>query len=78
MNETTDITNPAKRLYANAMNRRINVSSDIPKLPISKGLMGVARRQPEEQKKSVKPIDIAQEMFNKVRDERKKLYDGRS
>ena len=78
MNETTDITNPAKRLYANAMKRRTASSSVIPKSPISKGLMGMARRQPEEQKKSVEPIDIAQEMFNKVRDERKKLSDGRS
>ena len=78
MNETTDITNPAKRLYANAMNRRINASSVIPKSPITKGLMGMSRRQPEEQKKTKEPIDIAQEMFNTVRDQRKKLYDGRS
>lgn len=78
MNETTDITNPAKRLYANAMKRRLEASSAVPASPVSKGLMGTARRQPEEQKKSVEPIDIAQEMFNKVRDERKKLYDGRS
>ena len=78
MNETTDITNPAKRLYANAMKRRIEASSAVPASPVSKGLMGMSRRQPEEQKKTTEPIDIAQEMFNTVRDQRKKLYDGRA
>ena len=71
MNETTDITNPAKRLYANAMKRRIEASSAVPASPVSKGLMGMSRRQPEEQKKTTEPIDI-------VRDQRKKLYDERT
>jgi hypothetical protein len=78
MNETTDITNPAKRLYANAMKRRIEASSAVHASPVSKGLMGMSRRQPEEQKKTTEPIDIAQEMFNTVRDQRKKLYDERT
>tara|TARA_R110002073_G_scaffold199205_2_gene358288 strand:+ start:261 stop:383 length:123 start_codon:yes stop_codon:yes gene_type:complete len=40
--------------------------------------MGMARRQPEEQKKTQEPLDRAQEMFNQMRDQRRSLKNGRT
>jgi hypothetical protein len=40
--------------------------------------MGMSRTQPEEKKKTKQPMERAQEMFNQVRDQRKKLQNGRT
>ena len=80
MSTDTMITNPAARAHSMAMNRyleaqRKTASAETAK-PISKGLMGMARRQPEEQKKTQEPLDRAQEMFNQMRDQRRSLQNG--
>jgi hypothetical protein len=70
-------TNPAKRAYIKYMNTRIS-NANKPAEPVSKGIMGMSRTQPEEKKKTKQPMERAQEMFNQVRDQRKKLQNGRT
>jgi len=71
------ITNPAKMTYAKYMDDRIKKSKKVIE-PVSKGLMGMSRKQPEQQKKTPEPMERAQEMFNQIRDQRKKLQNGRA
>ena len=68
-------TNPAGTAYAKYMKNRTAIK---PVEPVSTGLMGMMRKKPEQKKKTLEPAERAQKMFNQVRDQRKKLYDGRA
>ena len=68
-------TNPAKRVYINYINNRIS-SANKPAEPKPRGIMGMSRTQPEQQKKPQQPMERAQEMFNQIRDQRKKMSNG--
>tara|TARA_R110000782_G_scaffold106628_1_gene194930 strand:- start:474 stop:686 length:213 start_codon:yes stop_codon:yes gene_type:complete len=68
-------TNPAGTAYAKYMKNRTAIK---PVEPVSTGLMGMMRKKPEQKNKTLEPAERAQEMFNQVRDQRKKLYDGRA
>jgi len=70
-------SNAAKKAYIKYMNDRI-LNSNKPVEAIPKGIMGMSRKQPEEQKKSMNPLDSAQAMFNQIRDQRKKMSNGRA
>jgi len=75
------LTNPAGTAYATYMNNRIEArkktASNTTAKPVSKGLMGMARKQPVEQE-TLETTNRAQEMFNQVRDQRKILNNGRT
>ncbi len=68
-------TNPAGKAYIKYMKNRTTIK---PVEPVSSGLMGMMRKKPEQKKKALEPAERAQEMFNQIRDQRKKLYDGRA
>ena len=70
-------SNAAKKTYIKYTNDRI-LNSNKPVETIPKGIMGMSRKQPEEQKKSMNPLDSAQAMFNQIRDQRKKMSNGRA
>ena len=76
------LTNPAGTAYAKYMNNRIKArkktASNTTAKPVSTGLMGMARKQPVEQKKTSEDTNRAQEMFNQIRDQRKILNNGRT
>jgi len=74
-------TNPARTAYAKYMGNRIEAqkktASDTTTKPVSTGLMGMARRQPVE-KETSEGTNRAQELFNKIRDQRKSLQNERT
>lgn len=71
-------SNVAKKAYIKYMNDRILNSNKPVENVKPKGIMGMSRKQPEEQKKSMNPLDSAQAMFNQIRDQRKKMSNGRA
>tara|TARA_R110000751_G_scaffold106639_1_gene202771 strand:- start:389 stop:610 length:222 start_codon:yes stop_codon:yes gene_type:complete len=72
------LTNPAGTAYAKYMSNRITTSNKPLEDIKPKGLMGMMRKQPKQPKKTLEPAERAQEMFNQVRDQRKKLQNGRA
>ena len=64
-------TNPAKRVYINYINNRIS-SANKPAEPKPRGIMGMSRTQPEQQKKPQQPMKSAKEMINQKSEKSKK------
>tara|TARA_R110002167_G_scaffold95217_1_gene253726 strand:- start:5578 stop:5799 length:222 start_codon:yes stop_codon:yes gene_type:complete len=71
-------SNSAKNVYIKYMNNRISNSNKPVENVKPKGIMGMMRKQPEQPKKSTNPTDRAQAMFNEIRDQRKKMSNGRA